>query len=123
MKLNLRATLLIGYAFIVILMGMFAMITGLSFISDTVVTEAKLSVQNDLNAAWIAYNEEKAILQSSVGIISQRDFIRTSLINKSISASNIKNIIWIFWFWQTTEGMSFMHIMIIPIIILFQNQL
>lgn len=66
-------------------MGSFAIFTGLTFISDTVVNEAKLSVQNDLNAAWIAYNEEKALLQSFVSIIAQREFVRSSLAKSRIS--------------------------------------
>lgn len=90
MTLNLRTTLLIGYAFIVILMGSFAIFTGLSFISDTVVNEAKLSVQNDLNAAWIAYNEEKALLQSFVSIISQREFVRSGFNNNNLTLQDEK---------------------------------
>jgi hypothetical protein len=52
MTLSLRTTLLLGYFIVVALIGSFAIFTGLSFISDTVVNEAKLQVQMDLNAAW-----------------------------------------------------------------------
>lgn len=82
MTLSLRTTLLLGYAIIVALMGSFAIITGLSFISNTVVNEAKLRVQTDLNAAWIAYNEEKALLQTDVSIIAQHEDIHSVLVNK-----------------------------------------
>ncbi len=87
MRLGLRTTLLLGYGFVVAFMGAFAIFTGLSFISDTVVTEAKLRVQMDLNSAWSGYDEEKAILQSSISIVAQREDIHKVLGNKIKSHS------------------------------------
>ncbi len=81
MTLSLRTTLLLGYAIVVTLIGSFAIFTGLSFISDTVVNEAKLQVQMDLNAAWSAYNEEKALLQTAVSIVAQRRNIHSVLVD------------------------------------------
>jgi len=79
MRLSLRATQLLGYIIVVTLMGTFTIFAGLSFISETVVKEAKLRVQMDLNSAWSAYNEEKALLQMEVGLIAQDDLIRRAL--------------------------------------------
>ena len=81
MRLSLRTTLLLGYGFVVALMGIFAIFTGLSFISETVVNEAKLRVQMDLNAAWMAFSEERALLQAAISIIAQREDIHTALRN------------------------------------------
>ena len=79
MRLSLRATQLLGYTLVVSLMGTFTIYAGLSFISETVVKEAKLRVQMDLNSAWSAYNEEKALLQMVVSLIAQNENIRCAL--------------------------------------------
>lgn len=60
-------------------MGIFTIYAGLSFISETVFKEAKLRVQMDLNSAWTAYNEEKALLQMSVSLVSQHELFRSAL--------------------------------------------
>lgn len=89
MTLNLRTTLLLGYAIVVSLMGAFSIFTGLTFLSDAVVSEAKLRVQSDLSSAWITYNEEKALLQTAVSIIAQREDIQTAITQKS----NVKDVL------------------------------
>jgi len=76
MKLSLRSTQLLGYAIVVILMGTFTIIAGLSFISETVVKEAKLRVQMDLNSAWSAYNEEKSFLQTALSLVAQNEGLK-----------------------------------------------
>ena len=76
MKLSLRSLQLLGYAIVVTLMGTFTIYAGLSFISETVVKEAKLRVQMDLNSAWSAYNEEKALLQMAVSLAAQNEIMR-----------------------------------------------
>ncbi len=83
MRLSLRATQLLGYILVVALMGTFTIYAGLSFISETVVKEAKLRVQMDLNSAWSAYNEEKALLQMVVSLIAQDETIRCGLEGQS----------------------------------------
>jgi two-component system NtrC family sensor kinase len=82
MRLSLRATQLLGYTIVVALMGTFTIFAGLSFISETVVKEAKLRVQMDLNSAWSAYNEEKALLQMVVSLIAQDELVRCGLTEK-----------------------------------------
>ncbi len=78
MKLSLRSLQLLGYAIVVTLMGTFTIYAGISFISETVVKEAKLRVQMDLNSAWSAYNEEKAILQMAVSLAAQNEIVNCS---------------------------------------------
>ena len=83
MKISLRNTQLFGYTIIVILMGTFTIFAGLSFITDTVMQEAKLKVQMDLNSAWTAYKEEKALLQMNVSLVAQHELFRRALNNNS----------------------------------------
>jgi two-component system NtrC family sensor kinase len=85
MKLSLRNTQLFGYAIVVVLMGSFTIYAGLSFISETVLKEANLRVQMDLNSAWTAYNEEKALLQMGVSLVSQYELLRIALRNETSS--------------------------------------
>jgi two-component system NtrC family sensor kinase len=92
MKLSLRNTQLLGYLIVVVLIGSFTVYAGLSFISEVVLKEAKLRVQMDLNSAWNALSEEKALLQMGVSLVSQQAQLRGALNNKS-SASNINDIL------------------------------
>ncbi len=85
MKISLRNTQLFGYTIVVILMGVFTIYAGLSFITDTVMKEAKLKVQMDLNSAWTAYQEEKALLQMNVSLVAQHDIFRRALNSNSIN--------------------------------------
>src|SRR4030042_5231181 len=78
MKFSFRTTQLLGYALVVGIMGLFTIYAGYSFISDTVVKEALLRVQMDLNSAWSAYNEEKAVLQMAVSLASQHESLRNA---------------------------------------------
>lgn len=85
MKISLRNTQLFGYTIVVILMGTFTIFTGLSFITDTVMQEAKLKVQMDLNSAWTAYKEDKALLQMNVSLVAQHELFRRALNDRSIN--------------------------------------
>jgi two-component system NtrC family sensor kinase len=85
MKLSLRNTQLFGYTIVVVLMGSFTIYAGLSFITETVLKEAKLKVQMDLSSAWTAYNEEKALLQMGVSLVAQHEQFRGELRRKIIS--------------------------------------
>lgn len=87
MKISLRNSQLFGYTIVVILMGTFTIFTGLSFITETVMKEAKLKVQMDLNSAWTAYKEEKALLQMSVSLVAQHEIFRRAL---SDNSTNLK---------------------------------
>ncbi len=92
MKWKLRNAQLFGYTLVVVLMGTFTIYAGLSFISETVFKEAKLRVQMDLNSAWTAFNEEKALLQMNVSLVSQYELFREAL--KVNSPSNeINNLL------------------------------
>lgn len=83
MNISLRNIQLFGYTIVVILMGTFTIFAGLSFINDTVMKEAKLKVQMDLNSAWTAYNEEKALLQMNVSLVAQHELFRRALNNNT----------------------------------------
>lgn len=83
MKISLRNTQLFGYTVVVILMGTFTIFAGLSFINDTVMKEAKLKVQMDLNSAWTAYKEDKALLQMNVSLVAQHELFRRALNDNS----------------------------------------
>jgi two-component system, NtrC family, sensor kinase len=83
MKISLRNTQLFGYTIVVIMMGTFTIFTGLSFITDTVMQEAKLKVQMDLNSAWTAYKEDKALLQMNVSLVAQHELFRRALNDNS----------------------------------------
>ncbi|HUV31365.1 MAG TPA: cache domain-containing protein [Acidobacteriota bacterium] len=87
MRLSHRTTLLLGYTLVVALMGGFTIYAGLSFISETVVKEAKLKVQMDLNSAWAAYAEESALLQTALYDASQRDGPRRVLTGQAPAVS------------------------------------
>ena len=82
MKLSIRTIQVLGYALVVLLMGVFAIYAGLSFINDTVTKEAQMRVEMDLTSAWVAYNEEKTMLQMTVSLVSQHEALRTALYNK-----------------------------------------
>jgi len=95
MKLSLRSLQLLGYAIVVTLMGTFTIYAGLSFISETVVKEAKLRVQMDLNSAWSAYNEEKALLQMAVSLAAQNEIMRCKQyhdINREIISGQLERL-------------------------------
>lgn len=81
MKLSLRNSQLFGYTIVVVLMGTFTIYAGLSFIKETVLKEAKLKVQMDLNSAWTAYKEETALMQMGVSLVAQHEFLRSALKN------------------------------------------
>jgi len=80
MRLSFRTTQLLGSTLVVAVMGAFTTYAGYSFISETVVEEAKLRVQMDLNSAWAAFDEESTRLQMAVGLISQREIVKRALI-------------------------------------------
>jgi two-component system, NtrC family, sensor kinase len=82
MKLSIRTIQVVGYALVVLLMGLFAVYAGLSFIGNTVGKEAQMRVQMDLNSAWVAYNEEKTLLQMTVSLVSQHEVLRSALRNE-----------------------------------------
>lgn len=82
MKLSLRNSQLFGYTIVVVLMGTFTIYAGLSFITETVLKEAKLKVQMDLNSAWTAYKEETALMQMGVSLVAQHEYLKTALKNK-----------------------------------------
>ena len=95
MKLSLRSLQLLGYAIVVTLMGTFTIYAGLSFISETVVKEAKFRVQMDLNSAWSAYNEEKALLQMAVRLAAQNEIMRCKQyheINRNIISGQLEGL-------------------------------
>jgi two-component system NtrC family sensor kinase len=81
MRLKYRTIQIIAHASVVILMGVSTIFTGISFISDTVVKEAKVRVQLNLNSAWFAFNEEIARLQTAVVLASQYQLLRNTLTN------------------------------------------
>lgn len=92
MKISLRNTQLFGYTLVVILMGTFTIIAGLSFITETVLKEAKLKAQMDLNSAWTAYKEEKALLQMGVSLVAQHQQLRTTL-NTLKTSQQVNNLL------------------------------
>ncbi len=79
MKLRFRTTQLLVYTLVIAVMLAFTLYAGFSFISKTVVEEAKLRVQMDLNSAWSVYNEENALLQMTVAMGSQPEALRDAL--------------------------------------------
>jgi two-component system NtrC family sensor kinase len=89
MKHRLQTRQLLGYAVIVLVMGFFTIYTGFSFISEVIVEDTKLKVQMDLNSAWLAYNEEKALIQMAVGLASQNEIIRSIFFNNRIDSENL----------------------------------
>lgn len=92
MKLSLRNSQLFGYIIVVVLMGLFTIYSGLSFITETVLKEAKLKVQMDLNSAWTAYKEETALMQMGVSLVAQHEFLRSALKEKS-KASRVSGLL------------------------------
>ncbi|MFO7524726.1 MAG: cache domain-containing protein [Ignavibacteriaceae bacterium] len=92
MKISLRNTQLFGYTLVVVLMGTFTIIAGLSFITETVLKEAKLKAQMDLNSAWTAYKEEKALLQMGVSLVAQHHQLRTTL-NTSKTSQQVNDLL------------------------------
>jgi two-component system NtrC family sensor kinase len=82
LNLSIRTIQVIGYSLVVLLMGIFAIFAGLSFISNTVLKETQLRVEMDLNAAWTAYNEEKGFIQMSVSLAAQHEILRHALRDK-----------------------------------------
>ncbi len=79
MRLNFRTTQLLGYVLVVAIMGIFTIYAGFSFIGETVVKEAKLRVQMDLNSAWYVLNDESTLLQMSVSTASLQESLRNVL--------------------------------------------
>ena len=65
-----------GYTLVVALMGAFTIYAGFSFISETVVKEAKLRVEMDLNSAWHSYDDEKALIEMAVSMATQHESLR-----------------------------------------------
>lgn len=90
MKLSFRTTHLLGYMLVVSLTGIFSVFAGLSFISDTVVNEAQLRVQKDLNSAWAEYEKTGALLQMAIEMISEYEELRDVLTGNS-EPDNIAN--------------------------------
>ncbi len=80
MRLSFRTSQLLVYTIVVALTGVFTIYAGFSFISETVVKEAKLRVQMDLNSAWSAYHEQKMLVQVAVCGASQHEDLRRLLI-------------------------------------------
>jgi two-component system NtrC family sensor kinase len=89
MVLRLQTKELIGYAVIVIVIGFFTIYTGFSFISEVIIEDTKLKVQMDLNSAWLAYNEEKALIQMGVGLALQNEIIRSVYFNNKKKIKNL----------------------------------
>jgi len=67
-----------GFGPVVLVMGATSTFAGLSFIGHTVMKEAKLRVEMDLNGAWSAYGEEMNRLQVVVGISAQREAMQSA---------------------------------------------
>ncbi len=80
MTISLRTIQIGGYAFVVLLMGALTISAGITFISETIVKEAQQKVHMDLNSAWAAYHEEAALLQMSMGLVSQQRVVRDALV-------------------------------------------
>ena len=76
MKITFRTAQLMGYTLVVALMGAFTIYAGFSFISETVVKEAKLRVEMDLNSAWHSYDDEKALIEMAVSMATQHESLR-----------------------------------------------
>ncbi|MDH4158160.1 MAG: cache domain-containing protein, partial [candidate division Zixibacteria bacterium] len=76
MKITFRTAQLMGYTLVVALMGAFTLYAGFSFISETVVKEAKLRVEMDLNSAWHSYDDEKAFIEMAVSMATQHESLR-----------------------------------------------
>ena len=87
MKLSFRTSQLLGYTLVVAVMGTLTIYAGFSFISETVVKEAKLKVQMDLNSAWSAYHEQKMLVQMAVCAASQHETL-TSVLRGQSDAAN-----------------------------------
>lgn len=80
MRLSFRTTQLIVYTIVVALTGALTIYAGFSFISETVVKEAKLRVQMDLNSAWSAYHEQEMEVQVAVCGASQHENLRKMVV-------------------------------------------
>jgi len=83
MKLSFRTSQLLFYTLVVALMGSFTIYTGVKFITETVVKEAKTRVQMDINSAWAAYDEQKMLVQMAVCQASHLDKIKDALITEN----------------------------------------
>ena len=82
MILSFRTRLLLGFAAVGGITAMVSTLAGFSFISRTVMKEAKLRVEMDVGAAWSAYDDEKNRLQIVVGMSSQRESLRDPLLGR-----------------------------------------
>ena len=76
MRLPFRARLLLAFAPVVLVMGAVSTLAGLSFINHTVMKEAMLRVEMDLNSAWSAFEEEKTRLLIVVGGAAQQEALQ-----------------------------------------------
>ncbi|MBN2423462.1 MAG: cache domain-containing protein [Calditrichaceae bacterium] len=79
MKLSYRMTQMFGYSIVITLMALFTIFTGYSFISNTIVEEAKLRVQMDLNSAWFALNEEIISIKMTLASAAQYHMFHDAL--------------------------------------------
>ena len=78
-RLGLRARLLLGFLFVLGLVGAVGIPTGMSFISRTLRDEAMRRIEIDLGAAWAAFEAERGHVQTALGLVSQGEPIRTVL--------------------------------------------
>ena len=89
-RLAFRTRLLLGFLLVVAIVATVATLAGYSFLSHTVVKEAKARVELDLGAAWSAYEGEKNQLQIVLSLASQndtlRDALRTSVAGPSLAS-------------------------------------
>lgn len=87
MKLSLQTSQMLVYVVVVALMGTLTIYAGFSFISETVVNEAKTQVQMNLNSAWSAYEEQQTTLQMTMCECAQREELRSILTGEGDSAT------------------------------------
>jgi two-component system NtrC family sensor kinase len=74
--MKFRTRQFIGFALVVAVMGSVTTWAGFAFLSKTVIKEAYLRVEMDLNSAWSAYREELAQLESAVSLSVQHLALR-----------------------------------------------
>ena len=78
-KFAFRTRLLLGFILVIGIVASVSTWTGFSFISRTVMKEAKLRVEMDLGAAWSAYETERTRVQVVVSMVSQSESLRSAL--------------------------------------------
>lgn len=77
--LAFRTRVLLGFLLVAAIVATVSALAGYSFLSQTVVKEAKARVEIDLGAAWSAYEEERGQLQTVLSLTSQNDALRAAL--------------------------------------------